>query len=67
MSTLDPITKTSFDDLAYDAPEYKIMLEYVVETDWMCHLGRPLYAFFGYHFSDQLIFHVEQIRVHLRR
>ena len=42
LSTLDPITEISFDDLAYDAPEYKIMLEQVVDVDWMCHLGRPL-------------------------
>jgi hypothetical protein len=44
LNTLDPITEISFDDLAYDAPEYEIMLEQVVEMDWMCHLGRPLYA-----------------------
>lgn len=44
LSTLDPITEISFDDLAYHAPEYKIMLEHVVETNWMCHLGRPLFA-----------------------
>jgi len=66
LSTLDPITEISFDDLAYDAPEYKIMLERVVEIDWMCHLGRPLYALFGYHFNEQLTSHLEQVRVHLR-
>ncbi|KAF8492187.1 hypothetical protein F5888DRAFT_1619276, partial [Russula emetica] len=44
LSTLDPITEISYDDLAYDAPEYKIMLDQVVEVDWMCHLGRPLFA-----------------------
>jgi hypothetical protein len=49
LSTLDPITEISFDDLAYYAPESKIMLENVVEIDWMCHLGRPLYALFDYH------------------
>ena len=42
LSPLDSITEISFDDLAYDAPEYKIMLEQVVDVDWMCHLGRPL-------------------------
>jgi hypothetical protein len=46
LSTLGPITEISFDGLAYDAPEYKIRLEQVVEMDWMCHLGRPLYALF---------------------
>ena len=67
LSTLDPITEISFDDLAYDAPEYKIMLKEVVEMNWMCHLGRPLYALFDYHFSEQLTSHLEQVRVHLRR
>jgi hypothetical protein len=66
LSTLDPITEISFDDLAYDAPEYKIMLKQVVEMDWMCHLGRPLYALFGYHFNEQLTSQLEQVRVHLR-
>jgi hypothetical protein len=55
MSTLDPITEISFDDLAYDAPENEIMLEKVVSMDWMCHLGRPLYALFDYHFSEHLL------------
>jgi hypothetical protein len=67
LSTLDPITEISFDDLAYDAPENKIKLEDVVGMNWMCHLGRPLYALFGYHFNEQLTSHVEQVRVHLRR
>jgi hypothetical protein len=44
LSTLDPITEISFDDLSYNAPEGEIMLEQVVGMDWMCHLGRPLYA-----------------------
>src|SRR6266566_8861571 len=55
LSTLDPITEISFDDLGYDAPEYKIMLEQVAEMDWMCHLGRPLYALFGYHLASSLL------------
>jgi hypothetical protein len=67
LTTLDPITEISFDDLAYDAPEKKIMLEDVVQMDWMCHLGRPLYALFGYHLSEWLTSHAEQVRVHLRR
>ena len=67
LSTLDPITEISFDDLAYDAPEFKIMLKRVVEMDWMCHLGRPLYALFDYHFNEQLTSHLEQVCVHLRR
>ena len=44
LSTLDPITEISFDDLAYHAPEYTIIPKNVVEIAWMCHLGRPLYA-----------------------
>jgi hypothetical protein len=67
LSTLDPITEISFDDLSYDAPEYEVMLEQVVEMNWMCHLGRPLYALFGYHFRGQLTSHLDQVRVHLRR
>ena len=67
LSTLDPITEISFDDLAYDAPEFKIMLKRVVEMDWMCHLGRPLYALFSYHFNEWLTSHLEQVCVHLRR
>ncbi|KAH9990646.1 hypothetical protein BJV74DRAFT_920614 [Russula compacta] len=44
MGLLDPITEVGFDTLAYDAPEGKIMLNWVVGMDWMCHLGRPLFA-----------------------
>jgi hypothetical protein len=62
LSTLDPITEISVDALAYDALEYKIMLEEVAEIDWMCHLGRPLYALFGYHFSERLTFHQVRVR-----
>jgi hypothetical protein len=65
LSTLDPITEISFDVLAYRALEYKIRLEHVVEINWMCHLGRPLYALFGYHFSEQLTSDLEQVRVYL--
>jgi hypothetical protein len=67
LRALDPITEISFDDLAYPTPEYTIQLENVVGIDWMCHLGRPLYVFVDYHSSEQLTFHLEQIRVHLRR
>ncbi len=65
LSTLDPITEISFDDLAYDAPKDEIMLDRVVEMDWMCHLGRPLYVLFGYPFSEQLTSHLDQVRVPL--
>jgi len=65
LSTLDPITEVSLDDLAHDAPEKDIMLTRVVEMDWMYHLGRPLYVPFSYPFSEQLTSHLEQVRVHL--
>ena len=55
LSTLDPITEISFDDLAYDAPEYTVMLKEVVEMDWMCHLGRPLYVPFGFTLASSLL------------
>jgi hypothetical protein len=74
----DPITEIIFDDLVYNAPEYEIMLEQVVEMDRMsrvtawpprvislvrCHGMSP----FRYHPRDQLASHLEQVRVHLRR
>jgi len=65
LSTLEPITEVSFDVLAYDAPEKKIMLARVVKMDWICHLGRPLYVFFSYPFSEELTSHLDQVRVHL--
>ncbi len=67
LGPLDPITETSFDNLAYDAPEGKIELSRVVEMDWMCHLGRPLYVLFDYRFNEQLTSHLEQVRGHLQR
>jgi hypothetical protein len=41
---LHPISEISFDDLAYPAMEDNIMLSRVVLTDWISHLGRPLYV-----------------------
>ncbi len=37
------------------------MLDRVVEMDWLCHLGRPLYVLFGYWypFSEQLTSHLD--------
>jgi hypothetical protein len=67
LGPLDPITETSFDTLAYDAPEETITLSRVVGMDWMCHLGRPLYVHFDYRFNEQLTSHLEQVRGHLRR
>ena len=67
LGPLDPITETSFDNLAYDAPEGEVMLSRVVDMDWMCHLGRPLYVFFNYRFNEQLTSRLEQVRGYLRR
>jgi hypothetical protein len=41
---LQPISEISFDALAYPAMEDDIMLSRVVQTDWISHLGRPLYV-----------------------
>jgi hypothetical protein len=44
LSPLNPISEISFDDLAHTAIEGEIMLSQVVQTDWISHLGRPLYV-----------------------
>jgi hypothetical protein len=44
LSPLHPISEISFDDLAYPAMEDDIVLSQVVQTDWISHLGRPLYV-----------------------
>ena len=41
---LDPISEISFDDLAYLALNNTVTLDRVVQTDWISHLGRPLYV-----------------------
>jgi hypothetical protein len=59
---LDPITEISFDDLAYDLRPGTVTLGQVVEMDWMCHLGRPLYVHVGYQHtlsSERLTSHLE--------
>jgi len=45
LKCLYPITEISFDDLVFPAIENTIALEDVVSTNWICHLGRPLYVF----------------------
>jgi hypothetical protein len=42
---LPPISETGFDQFALDAKEGEITLDRVVEIDWICRLGRPLYVF----------------------
>ncbi|KAH9991142.1 hypothetical protein BJV77DRAFT_1068477 [Russula vinacea] len=41
---LDPISEISFDDLAYLALNNTVTLDRVVQTDWISHLGRPLFG-----------------------
>ena len=48
---LDPISEISFDDLAFPAQAGIVSLDRVVQTDWMSHLGRPLYVHFTYVFQ----------------
>lgn len=39
-----PITDISFDCLAHPANEDSVSLFQVIQTDWIAHLGRPLYV-----------------------
>ncbi len=48
---LPPITETGFDQFALDAKEGDITLDRVVEDEWICRLGRPLYVFLALEFS----------------
>jgi hypothetical protein len=56
---LDPISEISFDDLAYPAPTDTVNLDRVVQTDWISHLGRPLYVHSGYILRVQLTSYLE--------
>ena len=42
---LPPITETGFDQFALTAIENQTTLDRVVEDEWICSLGRPLYVF----------------------
>ena len=55
---LHPICEISFDDVAYPTSANTVSLCRVVEMDWMCHLGRPLYVCFGCFLYKQLTSHV---------
>ena len=48
---LDPILEISFDDLAFPVEENTVTLDRVVQIDWICHFGRPLYVYFEYSFK----------------
>ena len=54
---LHPISEICFDEIAYPAKEYTVSLDRVVKTDWISHLGRPLYVHFTYSFKEQLTYH----------
>ncbi|KAF8331922.1 uncharacterized protein EI90DRAFT_3055888 [Cantharellus anzutake] len=41
---LDPICEISFDDIAYPTLKGTVTIDRVVETDWISHLGRPLFG-----------------------
>jgi hypothetical protein len=41
---LNPISEISFDDLAFCALKNTVLLDRVVQMDWISHLGRPLYV-----------------------
>jgi hypothetical protein len=51
---LHPISEISFDDLAFPAKKGTVSLTRVVQTDWISHLGRPLYVDFTYFFHELL-------------
>ncbi|KIM51726.1 hypothetical protein SCLCIDRAFT_1224182 [Scleroderma citrinum Foug A] len=44
LCVLHPISEISFDDIAFPASEDTVMLDRVVEMDWISHLGRPLFG-----------------------
>lgn len=56
---LDPISEISFDDLAHPAPSDTVTLDQVTQTDWISHLGRPLYVHSSYIFTEQLTSQLE--------
>ncbi|KAF8311127.1 uncharacterized protein EI90DRAFT_3098004 [Cantharellus anzutake] len=51
---LNPISEISFDDLAYPALKDTVTIHRVVETDWISHLGRPLFGSYWDKFPDEL-------------
>ena len=54
---LDTITEISFDDVAYPALKDSVSLR-VIETDWISHLGRPLYVHPSYPFGEWVMNHL---------
>ena len=58
---LTPITEIGFDDLAYSAMENTVTLERVVQSDWIAHLGRPVYICFTSCFGELLTSLLEQV------
>jgi len=58
LAPLHPISEICFDDIAYPAKEYTVSLDRVVKTDWISHLGRPLYVHFTYYSQEQLTYYL---------
>jgi hypothetical protein len=58
LTPLHPISEICFDEIAYPAKEYTVSLDRVVKTDWISHLGRPLYVHFTYSFPEQLTYYL---------
>jgi hypothetical protein len=56
---LDPISEISFDDIAYPALKGTIIIDKVVEIDWISHLGRPLYVHHSYPFRELLLYQIK--------
>jgi hypothetical protein len=58
LTPLHPISEICFDEIARPVKENAVTLDQVVTTDWICHLGRPLYVHFTYSFHEQLTYHL---------
>jgi hypothetical protein len=56
---LDPISEISFDDIAHLALKNTVNIYRVVETDWIAHLGRPLYVHPNYPFRELLSYYLD--------
>jgi hypothetical protein len=52
--SFDPISETSFDSVAYRAPENRVTLDQVAKFESILHFGRPLYVYSSYPFGGQL-------------
>lgn len=58
---LCPFTAVGYDHLAFPALENTVTLERVVQTDWIAHLGRPVYIRFTSYLGEPLTSLFEQV------